>query len=59
MGDDAAWRLQYLQSAGDRETVQLLDAFHEVKLGAQVVDEVRRRVQQQTLRRRGHKDDPL
>ena len=36
----------------------MLDAFHLVKLGTQVVDEVRRRVQQDTLGRRGHKDDP-
>jgi transposase len=39
--------------------VQVLDAFHVVKLGTQVVDEVRRRVQQHQLGRRGHKDDPL
>lgn len=37
----------------------MLGAFHVVKLGTQVVDEVRRRVQQQQLGRRGHKDDPL
>ena len=30
-----------------------------VRLGTQVVDEVRRRVQQATLGHRGHKDDPL
>jgi hypothetical protein len=30
-----------------------------VKLGTQVVDEARRRVQQETLDRRGHRDDPL
>lgn len=41
------------------DAVQVLDAFHVVKLGTQVVDEVRRRVQQQQLGRRGHKDDPL
>ncbi len=41
------------------QTRRVLDAFHVVKLGTQVVDEVRRRVQQQTLQRRGHKDDPL
>jgi transposase len=41
------------------DAVPVLDAFHVVKLGTQVVDEVRRRVQQQTLDRRGHKDDPL
>jgi transposase len=37
----------------------VLDACHVAKLCTQVVDEVRRRVQQQTLARRGHKDDPL
>jgi transposase len=37
----------------------VLDASHVVRLGTQVVDEVRRRVQQQTLGHRGHKDDPL
>ncbi len=41
------------------DVVAVLDAFHVVKLGTQVVDEVRRRVQQDTLARRGHKDDPL
>jgi transposase len=37
----------------------VLDAFHVVKLGSTALDEVRRRVQQDTLHRRGHKDDPL
>ncbi len=41
------------------DATQVLDAFHVVKLGTQVLDEVRRRVQQQQLHRRGHKDDPL
>jgi transposase len=41
------------------DAVAVLDAFHVVRLGTQVVDEVRRRVQQDTLGRRGHKDDPL
>lgn len=41
------------------DAVAVLDAFHVVKLGTQVVDEVRRRVQQETLHRRGHTDDPL
>jgi transposase len=41
------------------DTIAVLDAFHVVKLGTGVVDEVRRRVQQDTLARRGHKDDPL
>jgi Transposase len=37
----------------------VLDAFHVVKLAGQALDEVRRRVQQQTLHRRGLKEDPL
>ncbi|HSV66882.1 MAG TPA: transposase [Mycobacteriales bacterium] len=41
------------------DTVAVLDAFHVVKLAGNALDEVRRRVQQATLRRRGHKDDPL
>jgi transposase len=41
------------------DSVAVLDAFHVVRLGTQVVDEVRRRVQQDTLGRRGHKHDPL
>ncbi len=41
------------------DAVAVLDAFHVVKLGTQVVDEVRRRVQHDTQGRRGHKDDPL
>jgi transposase len=41
------------------DAVAVLDAFHVVKLGTQVVDEVRGRIQQDTLGRRGHKDDPL
>ena len=41
------------------DAVAVLDAFHVVRLGTQVLDEVRRRVQQATLGRRGHKDDPL
>jgi len=32
----------------------VLDAFHVVKVGTQVVDDVRRRVQQETLDQRGH-----
>jgi transposase len=41
------------------DAVAVLDAFHVVKLGTGVVDEVRRRVQQDTLGHRGHRDDPL
>ena len=41
------------------DAVPVLDAFHVVKLAGQVLDEVRRRVQQATLGHRGHKNDPL
>jgi len=41
------------------EATAVLDAFHVVKLAGNALDEVRRRVQQATLGRRGHKDDPL
>lgn len=41
------------------DATAVLDAFHVVKLGTQVVDEVRRRVQQATLGHRGRKGDPL
>jgi transposase len=41
------------------DTAAVLDAFHVVRLGTAVVDDVRRRVQQDTLGHRGHKDDPL
>ncbi len=41
------------------DAVAVLDAFPVVRLGTQVLDEVRRRCQQETLHRRGHKDDPL
>ena len=37
----------------------VLDALHVTRLGMQALDEVRRRVQQQTLARRGHAGDPL
>jgi transposase len=37
----------------------VVDAFHIVRLGNVMVDEVRRRVQQHTLGHRGLKDDPL
>jgi transposase len=37
----------------------VVDHFHAVRLGNQVLDEVRRRVQQQTLGHRGRKRDPL
>lgn len=39
--------------------VRVLDAFHVVQLGFAAVDDVRRRVQQQTHGHRGRVDDPL
>jgi transposase len=41
------------------DAITVLDAFHVVKLGSALVDEVRRRVQQDTLGHRGRKGDPL
>jgi len=41
------------------DATAVLDAFHVVKLGTQAVDEMRRRVQQDTLGHRGRKGDPL
>jgi len=41
------------------DAAPVLDPFHVVKLGSQMLDEVRRRVQQDTLGHRGHKSDPL
>ena len=38
---------------------QVADPFHVVKLANEALDEVRRRVQNQTLGHRGHKHDPL
>ena len=38
---------------------QVADPFHVVRLGNDALDEVRRRVQNQTLGHRGPKDDPL
>nr|WP_269528460.1 transposase [Actinomyces sp. ICM47] len=37
----------------------MLDAFHIVKLAGDALDEVHRRVQQDTLGHRGRKGDPL
>ena len=42
-----------------QDAVAVVDAFHIVKLGGQALDEVRRRVQQETLGHRGRKGDPL
>lgn len=41
------------------EAIMVLDAFHVVKLGTSMVDDVRRRVQNETTGHRGRKDDPL
>lgn len=41
------------------DATAVLDAFHIVKLGTDAVDDVRRRVQQQTLGHRGRKGDPM
>ena len=41
------------------DATAVLDAFHVVKLGTAAVDDVRRRVQQDTLGHRGRKGDPL
>jgi len=38
---------------------RVLDCFHVTRLGFAAVDDVRRRVQQETLRHRGRRDDPL
>jgi transposase len=39
--------------------VRVLDAFHVTKLGFTMLDDVRRRVQQESTRHRGRKHDPL
>ena len=41
------------------DAVAVLVAFHVVKLATAVVDDVRRRVQQDTCGHRGHRNDPL
>jgi transposase len=41
------------------DAVAVLDAFHVVRLGLTAIEETRRRVQQEQLGHRGHKDDPL
>jgi transposase len=41
------------------DAVQVADPFHLVKLANSKLDEVRRRVQNETLGHRGHKGDPL
>jgi transposase len=46
-------------SAGLPDAVRVLDAFHVIKLGFAAVDDVRRRVQQDSTGHRGRKNDPL
>lgn len=41
------------------DAIQVADPFHLVKLANTRLDECRRRVQNETLGHRGHKDDPL
>jgi transposase len=41
------------------QAIRVLDAFHVVRLGLDALDQVRRRVQQETLGHRGHAGDPL
>ena len=42
-----------------QDAVAVLDAFHVVRLGLKAMEETRRRVQQDQLGHRGHRDDPL
>lgn len=51
------WRLAFDTMLPDAR--QVADPFHLVKLANQRLDEVRRRVQHETLGHRGRKDDPL
>lgn len=51
------WRLAFDTMLPDAD--QVADPVHLVKLANQRLDEVRRRVQNETLGHRGHKDDPL
>lgn len=51
------WRLAFTTMLPD--ATQVADPFHLVKLANTRLDEVRRRVQHETLGHRGHKNDPL
>jgi transposase len=51
------WRLAFDTMLPD--AIQVADPFHLVKLANARLDEVRRRVQNETLGHRGHKNDPL
>lgn len=69
---DPAWRAQVTTASLDPfrgyatglrtslpEAVRVLDAFHVVRLGQAAVNDVRRRRKQESLGRRGHREDPL
>ena len=71
-GRDESWRAEVRVAALDPfrgcatalrthlpRAVRVLDAFHVVKLGFDAVDQVRRRVQQDTFGHRGRAGDPL
>jgi transposase len=51
----------YATALGDQlpAATRVLDPFHVRKLALTALDDVRRRVQHDTLNRRGHKQDPL
>jgi transposase len=64
--DDIAWAAldlsgPYRKTFNDSlpDAVQVADPFHVIKLANTKLDDVRRRVQQETLGHRGHKNDPL
>ena len=64
--DDIAWGTLDLSGAYRRtfdvalpHVGQVADPFHVIRMGNKTVDEVRRRVQNDTLGHRGRKDDPL
>jgi transposase len=71
-GRDPAWRAGVVTASLDPyrgyatalthglpAATRVLDAFHTTRLALSCVDEVRRRVQQEQLGHRGHRDDPL
>ena len=71
-GSAGAWRAQIATASLDPfrgyatalnqqlpQAVRVLDPFHVTKLGLTAVDQVRRRVQQDIYRHRGHRGDPL
>lgn len=57
MDPSGPWRVAFDSML--RSAVQVADPFHLVKLAHQRLDEVRRRVQNETLGHRGHTNDPL